>query len=121
MIYMMVEERLPRAPMHQNKFDKSPERADGDVHWDQPPEGPSDEQEKLIVQEVFQHLNEFDPGMFLDEFEASFKRKEQYLEQCGEKTCEEFLKSNAYQGWKNRKSRGPSLLFANGASRYFRG
>ena len=34
---------------------------------------------------------------------------------CGERPCEEFLNSNAYQGWKNRKSRGPSLLYVSGS------
>lgn len=36
---------------------------------------------------------------------------------CGERTCEEFLNSNPYQGWKNRKTRGPSLLYVSGSGK----
>ena len=40
---------------------------------------------------------------------------ETYSNICRERTCEEFLNSNAYQGWKNRKTRGPSLLYVSGS------
>ena len=37
-----------------------------------------------------------------------------YVEACAESTCEVFLGSPAYLGWKNRKTPGPSLLYSSG-------
>ena len=46
---------------------------------------------------------------------ASYDDAQQYhSELCGEHTCDNFLNSDAYQGWKNRKTRGPDLLYVSG-------
>ena len=37
-----------------------------------------------------------------------------YVETCMENTCQVFLDSPAYSGWKYRKTPGPSLLYSSG-------
>ena len=121
MIYMLVDERLPKTSTSQDKTEEPLEKLDGNILWAKLPEGPSDQQTNLVIDRVFEHLDQSSIDLFSDDFRASILVKKKYLEQCGEKTCDEFLRSNAYQGWKNRRSRGPSLLYAKGAGRFFQG
>ena len=53
------------------------------------------------------------PGAVYD-FPGLDDSHHRYVEACAEGTCEVFLGSPAYLGWKNRKTPGPSLLYSSG-------
>ena len=42
---------------------------------------------------------------------------EKYNNLCDGRICNDFINSDAYQGWVNRKTRGPSLLYVSGSGR----
>ena len=120
MIYMLVEERLPKVSVPQYKGYNPWEILKGNVSWALAPEGPPGQQERLIVEKVFEHIDLNSIRFFREAFLSLSRSKRHYLKLCGKNTSEEFLKSDIYQGWKNRKARGPSLLYATGAGKLLR-
>ncbi|KAK0512956.1 hypothetical protein JMJ35_004973 [Cladonia borealis] len=111
-VYMLVDERLPQN-MHiqsQNKHCHVPNEIN--IVWRSLLPMPQDELAAIIRKQISEFTAWPDLSNDLDR-----QDHRHYVHQnlCGERTCEEFLNSSAYQGWKNRKTRGPSLLYVSGS------
>ena len=109
---MLVDERLPKN-MHmqsQNKHSQVPH--ENNIVWRSLSPVPPDE----LAATIRTQISEFTawPGLSYH-MDRQDRKHELYSNICHERTCEEFLNSNAYQGWKNRKTRGPSLLYVSGS------
>lgn len=113
---MLVDERLP---------DNARIRAGGKKHFQLPKELPSirwtsllpmppDELAAKIQAQIITFTSDRGLRSAL-ESQNNFHERQKRL--CGEGTCEEFLNSSPYQGWKNRKTRGPSLLYVSGSGK----
>ena len=111
---MLVDERLPK-DMHmqevsQNKHSQVSKKTG--ILWRSVGSTPPDERAATIRTQITELVAWPDLSIDLDRQDYRHKT---YQNLCGERTCEEFLNSNAYRGWKNRKTRGPSLLYVSGS------
>ena len=109
---MLVDERLPK-----NEHIKSPNKHsqvpnEDNIVWRSLLPMSLDEQIITIETQVSKFTARLDLSGDLSRQRYDH---EKYHHLCGERTCHEFLHSNAYQGWKNRKTRGPSLLYLSGS------
>lgn len=117
-IYMLVDQRLPK-DMHTQEISRkeySQVANESSVCWTSMSATPPDK----LADTIRTQINSFTcyPGFsHCLELQENFHEHQRKL--CGERTCEEFLNSNAYQGWKNRKTRGPSLLYVSGSGTPF--
>ena len=108
---MLVDERLPMNPtnMHiQSQYKHFRVPSEDTILWRSISPMPPDE----LAATIRTQISEFTGW---DSQEDQNYVHESYKRLCAERTCEEFLNSNAYQGWKNRKTRGPSLLYVSGS------
>ena len=109
---MLVDERLTQN-MHiqsQNKHSDVPNETT--IVWRSLLPTPQDE----LAVTIRKQISKFTPWPDLSSvLDLQDRRHHELQNLCGERTCEEFLSSKAYQGWKNRKTRGPSLLFVSGS------
>ena len=113
---MLVDERLPK-DIHQRaswEWHSQLPREISSIRWTSLLPMPPDELSAKIQAQISEFTS--DQGLrhaleSQDNFHEGLKRL------CGERTCEEFLNSNPYQGWKNRKTRGPSLLYVSGSGK----
>ncbi len=99
-VYMLVESRLPfRNTKH---IEQAP------IRW-----------QRLDVEKPLSYfLKTIGPGLdwirAIYDFPAFDDPHHRYVEACAEHSCDRFLGSPAYLGWKNRKTPGPSLLRLTG-------
>ena len=113
-VYMLVDERLPKNLHRQQSSQKEHSQManDNTIFW----RSLSSMNPYELAATVPKAIGEFTawPGLtkFLD---YQLQVQERYNNSCGERTCKGFLNSNVYQGWKNRKTRGPSLLHVSGS------
>ena len=109
---MLVDERLPKdkhiQEVSQNKHSQVPNT--NTIVWRSLASMPPDE----LAATIRTQISEF-TGWPSRELNDQGRIYEIHKGLCGERTFEEFLNSNAYQGWKNRKTRGPSLLHVSGS------
>ena len=109
---MLVDERLPKKLPIQGQNKHSPVSNEIKVVWRSLLPMPQDELAATVRTQISEFIGWPDLPKNLD---SQAHRHEAHQNICGERTCEEFLNSNAYQGWKNRKTRGPSLLHVSGS------
>ena len=114
---MLVDERLPK-DMHTQKASRKehsqlPNEISG-IRWTSLLPMPPDELAAKIRAQMSEFTSYQGLGYALDDQDNAHENRKSL---CGERTCEEFLNSNAYQGWKNRKARGPSLLYVSGSGK----
>lgn len=109
---MLVDERLPKDMQIKspNKHSQVPNR--NNIAWRSLPTMPPVERQDTILRQISEYTDWPDLG---NDLSTQDYRHQTYRNLCGERTCEEFLNSNAYQRWKNRKIRGPSLLYVSGS------
>lgn len=109
---MLVDERLPK-DMHTKSPNKYSQVPNGNnIAWRSLPTMPPVELQGTILRQISEYTDWPDLSIDLDRQDY---RHRTFQKLCGERTCEEFLNSNAYRGWKNRKTRGPSLLYVSGS------
>ena len=114
---MLVDERLPK-DMHTQKASRKEHsqlpKEVSSICWTSLLPMPPDE----LAAKIQTQLSKFTmlaDSKYILERQDNFHEGQKSL--CGERTCEEFLNSNPYQGWKNRKTRGPSLLYVSGSGK----
>ncbi len=109
---MLVNERLPKNMHIQSQNTHSQVPNENNIVWRSLSPMPPDE----LAATIRTQLSEFTawPGLSND-LEYQDYRHGVYKQPCFERTGEEFLNSNAYQRWKNRKTLGPSLLCVSGS------
>ncbi len=111
-VYEIVEQRLP-TDRHQNH--SSLNHSQSNISWCTIDQSlTANEQQSLILKELGKIL---DWGMVLYEYPSYDDRHQFYRMRCEEHTCDDFINSDTYRKWKNRQTRGPSLLFAYGAGK----
>ena len=109
---MLVDERLPK-DMHTKSPNKHSQVPNGsNIAWRSLPTMAPVELQDTILRQISEYTDWPDLSIDLDRQDY---RHRTFQNLCGERTCEEFLNSNAYRGWKNRKTRGPSLLYVSGS------
>ena len=114
---MLVDERLPKDMHTQKASRKEPSQLPKEIssiRWTSLLPMPPDELAAKIQARISEFTSYQDLGYGLDHQHSIHKGHKRL---CGERTCEEFLNSNPYQGWKNRKTRGPSLLYVSGSGK----
>ncbi len=111
---MLVDERLPKNMHGQQVSQKEHSQVANENAivwrslWDMDP----DELEATVSKEISKFTAW--PDLSKELYNQGNKHGN-YQRAFGERTCEEILTSNAYQEWKNRKIRGPSLLQVSGS------
>ena len=111
---MLVDERLPKKMHIQEVSQKQHSQAanDNTTVWQSLSQMPQDE----LAATIRTKTSEFTAWPELsDDLGIQDRRHEMYRRVSDGRVCDEFLNSNAYQGWKNRKTRGPSLLYVSGS------
>ena len=117
-VYMLVDERLPnhtQCRVSGKEHFQLPKNFSS-LRWTSLLPMPPDE----LAAQIQAHITRFTSYQGLKhtlESQDNFHEVQKRL--CGERTCEEFLNSNPYQGWKNRKTRGPSLLYVSGSGKLY--
>ena len=109
---MLVDERLPQSMHIQGQNKHSHLSNEMGIVWRSLLPMPQDELAATVRTQISEFIAWPDLPKVLD---SQAHRHVTHQKICGERTCEEFLNSNAYQGWKNRKTRGPSLLHVSGS------
>ena len=112
-VYMLVDERLPKDEHIQSPNEHSQVPNEDKIVWRSLLPMSLDEQVITIETQVSKFTAR--PDLSRDLSRQRHDWHETYQHLCGERTCHEFLHSNAYQGGKNRKTRGPSLLYLSGS------
>ena len=109
---MLVDERLPK-DMHTKSPNKYSQVPNGNkIAWRSLPTMPPFVLQGTILRQISEYTDW--PDLSIDLSRQDYRHRT-FQNLCGERTCEEFLNSNAYRGWKNRKTRGPSLLYVSGS------
>lgn len=111
---MLIDQRLPKHSISLNdrKIDSFANSA-VDIIW----QNIDRSQGSISQQQSFIHkrIGEFVVWLMIEhEFDYLANGPNFFLGSCGEHTCDDFLGSKAYQEWKTRKTRAPSLLYASG-------
>lgn len=111
-VFEIVEQRLP-VNSHQNH--SSLNRSEDNVSWCHIDQNlTANEQQFLTLKELGKSL---EWQMALYEYPSYDDRHYAYRTLREEHPCDDFINSDAYQKWKYRRTRGPSLLCAFGAGK----
>jgi len=109
-VYEIVEQRLPN-DRHQ-RYSSSYHGKSG-ISWDSIDQSlTGNEHQFFILKELGKSI---DWEMAFYKYPSYEDRHHFYRIRCEEHSCDEFITSDTYRKWKNRQTRGPSLLCAVGA------